>query len=69
MKRIVSSIVLFGGLLLAAAIVGSAQGGRQQPEDSTGLPSIEWKRGLALSPVPMNLNGRDKRMVVLEAIW
>ncbi len=65
MKRIVLSVVLFGGLFLTAAIIISAQEGRHQSADSTGLPDNEWKRGLAISPVPLNLSGRDKRLVGL----
>lgn len=65
MKRIVLSIALLGGMYFTAAIISSAQHGQQQPEDSTGLPSKEWKRGLAISPVPLNLNGRDKQLVGL----
>ena len=65
MRKILSSIVLLGGLYFAGAMIGSAQEGWQQPADSTGLPNNEWKRGLAISPVSVNLNGRDKRMVGL----
>jgi hypothetical protein len=65
MKRIVLSIALLGGLYFAVAMTGSAQEGWQQQADDAGLPDKEWKRGLAISPVPVNLTGRDKRLVGL----
>jgi hypothetical protein len=65
MRKILLSIVLLGGLYFAGAMIGSAQEGWQQPADSTALPNNEWKRGLAISPVSVNLNGRDRRMVGL----
>ena len=32
-------------------------------QDSTGLPEALWKRGLAIAPVPLNLDGRDRKLV------
>ena len=63
MKRMVLSVVLFGGLFVTAAILSSAQESRQQPQDDTGLPLSVWRRGLAISPVPINLAGRDRKLV------
>jgi cytochrome c553 len=63
MKRILLSILLCGGLFLAAAIISPAQDGQMEADDSTGLPNNLWKRGLAISPVPINMNGRNKKLV------
>jgi mono/diheme cytochrome c family protein len=63
MKRTILCVVLFGGMFLTAAIISVAQEAPEQSRDSADLPSKAWKRGLAISPVPLNLEGKDKQLV------
>lgn len=64
MKRIVLSTVLLFGVGITCAAFGPAQEPWQALDDS-GLPNSLWKRGLQISPVAVNLDGRDKRLVGL----
>jgi len=59
MKRLLMTLVVLGGLVLSASLIGSAQ---QAPEANT-LPDNVWKRGMAIAPVSLNLAGKDKKRV------
>lgn len=57
MKRSNWALVASAGVL--AVSLASASVGR----DGTGLPGNEWKRGLAITPVELNLRGKNKQLV------
>ena len=61
MKAKLSKILVLAAIAVAAAIGIAAQEMRRA--DSTGLPEALWKRGLAIAPVPLNLAGRDRKLV------
>jgi cytochrome c len=65
MKRTLMACVALAGLVFSVALIGTAQAGGQeaQENDSTGLPEKVFKRGLAIAPVPLNLEGKDRRLV------
>ena len=65
MKRITMIALLLTGLACAGALAGAAQDEGQQPqiEDSTGLPTKTWKRGLEIAPLPLNLSGKERKRV------
>lgn len=49
--------------LVTWTLIGAAQQEQLEPTDGTGLPEKIWKRGLAIVPVPLNLEGKSKRLV------
>jgi hypothetical protein len=53
------------GLVFSFALIPTSRAGAQEMEttDSTGFPSKVWKRGLAIAPVPLNLDGKSKKLV------
>lgn len=55
--------VVFVVLWLTGTLIGAAQDSGQEPQDNTGLPNVIWKRGIAISPVPLNLDGKSKKRV------
>jgi hypothetical protein len=63
MKRSFKTIAALAIVILAASLMVSAQDGTVTIQDSTGLPSKTWKRGLAIAPVPLNLAGKSKQTV------
>ncbi|MCI0485542.1 MAG: hypothetical protein L0229_02975 [Blastocatellia bacterium] len=65
MKRISMIAVLLTGLIFTGILVIAAQDGAEHSKagDSTGLPNKIWKRGLEIAPVPLNLAGRDRKLV------
>lgn len=62
-KKALMISLLLGSLLLTARLIGAAQQEVVDQQDSTGLPSKNWKRGFAISPVTLNLDGKDKKLV------
>ncbi|HZM90296.1 MAG TPA: cytochrome C [Blastocatellia bacterium] len=63
MKRSLMLFVAVAGLVLTGTIFGAAQQEQLEPKDATDLPEKIWKRGLAIAPVPLNLEGKSKRLV------
>ena len=65
MKRISMIALLLTGLAFTGVLVGSAQDEVEHSKagDSTGLPTKLWKRGLEIAPLPLNLSGRDRKLV------
>jgi hypothetical protein len=63
MKRGMRLCVAVAGLVLTGTLMGAAQQEQLEPTDDTGLPEKIWKRGLAIAPVPLNLEGKSKRLV------
>lgn len=61
MKRSVYAVGI-AAAILAVAVSSESIGG--QSSDDT-LPKQEWKRGLAIAPVELNLQGKNKRVVGL----
>lgn len=61
MKRVSMIAVLIAGLIFTGVLVGAAQDeGYALAED---LPGKTWKRGLEIAPLPLNLNGRNRKVV------
>lgn len=62
-KRSLMLCVAIASIVLTGTLIGAAQ--QEQPDltDSTGLPEKVWKRGLAIAPVALNLEGKSKRLV------
>jgi hypothetical protein len=56
-------MVVLATVVLTASLMASAQDGTITVQDSSGLPSKTWKRGLAIAPVPLNLEGKSKQLV------
>ncbi len=67
MKRTTLFIVLLVGFAVAGSQIGRGQVEGQELEltDSSGLAEKEWKRGLAIAPVPLNLEGKSQKRVGL----
>lgn len=63
MKRKIAISVMLLALVMTAALIGSAQQQQLEPQDTTGLPAVSWKRGLALAPVPLNMEGKNRKAV------
>jgi hypothetical protein len=63
MKRSLMTMVVLATVVLTASLMASAQDGTITVQDSSGLPSKTWKRGLAIAPVPLNLEGKSKQLV------
>jgi mono/diheme cytochrome c family protein len=65
MKRMIMTCAALAGLVLSAALIGSAQTGDRgaTAADETGLPDVVWKRGLAIAPVPLNIEPNHKKVV------
>lgn len=62
-KRILKISVLVGMLVLTGKLIGAAQQEQLEPTGSNDLPEKIWKRGLAIAPVPLNLEEKSKRLV------
>ena len=60
MKRTVISIVLVGAFLLSFALLATVRGAQSDPIDESLV-----KQGLAISPVPLNLRGKNRALVGL----
>jgi hypothetical protein len=63
MKRGMMLCFAVAGLVFTGTFMGAAQQEQLEPTDDTGLPEKIWKRGLAIAPVPLNLEGKSKRLV------
>ena len=63
MKRSLMTIVVLAVVVLTASLMASAQDANLTAQDNSGLPSKTWKRGLAIAPVPLNLEGKNKQTV------
>jgi hypothetical protein len=63
MNRKVTSALFLCGFIFGVVLLTTAQERGLTPRDSTGLPENEWKRGLAIAPVALNLDGKNKRLV------
>jgi mono/diheme cytochrome c family protein len=64
MKRILMIAVAFTRAVFGVVQVGSARVAGQDPEvAATTLPDKIFKRGLAMAPVALNLDGKDRKLV------
>ena len=64
MKRMLMILVAIAGAVLCVSQLGASRAGAQELEASaTGLPNKIWKRGLAIAPVALNFDGKDKILV------
>jgi hypothetical protein len=63
MRRKLTISTTLVGLVLVVASIGTARQNQMEPQDTSDLPSVIWKRGLAISPVPINMAGRSKKLV------
>jgi hypothetical protein len=63
LSRMLKLCVAVTILVLVGTRIGMAQHEQLEPTDATGLPETKWKRGLAIAPVPLNLEGKRKRLV------
>jgi cytochrome c553 len=63
MKRLIMTTVVLAAVVLTASLMVSAQDANLAAQDSSGLPDKTWKRGLAIAPVPLNLEGKSKKTV------
>lgn len=50
-------------MLVALVLMGTLFVAAQYPADSTEKSAALWKQGLAIAPVPLNLEGRNKKRV------
>ena len=62
-KRSLMVCVAVASLVLTGTLIGAAQQEQLQPTDASGLPKQVWKRGLEIAPVPLNLEGKSKKLV------
>jgi hypothetical protein len=62
-KRGITLCAAVATLVLAGTLIGAANQEQHETTDSTGLPKKIWKRGLEIAPVPLNLQGKSKKLV------
>ena len=64
MKRMLMISAVATAVVFSLIQVGTTQAGAQELENAaTDLPNKIWKRGLAIAPVPLNLDGKSKQLV------
>jgi hypothetical protein len=62
-KRSLTLCVAVAALVLMGTLISAAGQEQIEPTDDTGLPKKIWKRGLEIAPVPLNLQGKSKKLV------